>query len=86
MLKVVDTLVGCLDLGGQQCVSDQQPDDSTSRTLIAIVQTIMITSSKPFEMRLLGSDGSYSQMAVAFLIAVNFVISPITVTMVMLTT
>ena len=86
MPKVVNMLVGCLDLGGQQCVSDQQPDDSTSRTLIAIVWTIAITSSELFEMRLSGSDGSYSQMAVVFSIAANFIISPITVTMAMLTT
>lgn len=86
MPKVVNALVGRLDLDGQQCVSNEQPDDSNSRTLIAIVRTIAITSSEPFEMRLSGSAGSYSQMAVAFLIAANFVISPITVTMAMPTT
>ena len=55
-------------------------------TLTAIVRMAAITSNDPSRMRLLGRDGSYSHMALAFSTAAIFVMRPITATLAMLTT
>jgi hypothetical protein len=72
LMEVLKTLRGGLDLGKGR-PSEERTNEVRERTLIAMVRMTAITSREPLRTRLLGRAGSYSQIAVAFSIAANFV-------------
>ena len=77
-LKVLNALSRCLDLSEHGGMRYDIARIVSTRTLIARVRIVAITSSEPPRTRLSSRVGSYSQMAVAFLTATIFVICPIT--------
>lgn len=78
-LEVFNTLPGCLNLYHKKVINENIFKFGV-RTLIASVRIAAMTSSDPPRTRLPSSDGSYSQIAVAFSTTAIFVIFFITST------
>ena len=83
-LKVLDSLSRGLDLRDSHQINAVWKQKKV--TLMASVRTAAITSKERPRMRLVSSDGSYSQMAVAVSMAAILVMCPMTVMFPMLTT